>query len=372
MTVHRITRLLVVVILAALCSQSNAQLPTTPVPPPPTLWSFLGIPQTAQRVTDSMANRFGNRPRLERTPPLKAIADPANLESEVPAIKQAAKVKQAEDLAPQKIKAIKYLGKMGCGCYDKGGEITKALIASMEDCTEDVRLAAVETIKEGAQGGCCQYCNQKSCCSPDVTEALAKLAYEMNDEGCPIEPSERVRQAAVEALTACCPATYDYYEPEPDVIPESGGDPIPVEGDGSTEEEEESILEDPAVPTPDMDARRSSRRGFIQQASMVSASMSDRQEPTLANPVEFVKAEGEPAVVFVDREKKTARLHFPLEGMDVTPGTKFQVYQPVEGKGYKLAGEFEVLEQADENVTIRPIGDWDVASITHDSVIVGP
>ncbi|MCH5377982.1 MAG: hypothetical protein JJ992_28830, partial [Planctomycetes bacterium] len=206
----RALTLVTLMLCMALPGAAQAQLPTTPTPPPPTIWSFLGIPQGMRRARDAVSNRKGNHPGLERKPPLKALADPANLESEVPAIKAAAEVKQAEDLAPQKIKAIKYLAEIGCGCYDKDGKITQAMVAAMQDCTEDVRMAAVEAIAGGAEGECCSNCNQRSCCNEKIAQQLAELAYEVGDDGCPLEPSERVREAAADALAACCPG---YGEP---------------------------------------------------------------------------------------------------------------------------------------------------------------
>ena len=47
----------------------------------------------------------------------RRIADPANLQSDNPAIKAAAKAKAEQDLAPQKIKAIKYLATVGCAAF---------------------------------------------------------------------------------------------------------------------------------------------------------------------------------------------------------------------------------------------------------------
>ena len=84
---------------------------------PTTLWSFMGIPQAGTKIHGALFNRRGNHPGLERKPALKAIADPANLASPNPAIKKAAEVKMAEDLKKQKIKAVKYLAGIGCGCY---------------------------------------------------------------------------------------------------------------------------------------------------------------------------------------------------------------------------------------------------------------
>jgi hypothetical protein len=173
---------------------------------PATIWNFLGIPQGMHKIRDATVNRRGNFPGLERKPPLKSIADPSNLESGVPAMEAAAKIKQAEDLKMQKIKAIKYLASIGCGCYDKDKTITNAMLASLEDCTEEVRLAAVEAIITAAEGKACGNCHSNCCCGKELVEKLSEIAYERDDSGCFIEPSERVRQAAIRALAVCCPS----------------------------------------------------------------------------------------------------------------------------------------------------------------------
>ena len=112
------------------------------LPPPPsaplTLWNFLGIPQGLNKIRDVTTNRTGNHPGLERKPPPRAIADFRNLESPNPAIKKAAEIKAEEDLAPQKIKALKYLATVGCGCYPG---VKEALMAATDDCTEVVTLS---------------------------------------------------------------------------------------------------------------------------------------------------------------------------------------------------------------------------------------
>jgi hypothetical protein len=118
---------------------------------------------------------------------------------------------------------VKYLAKIGCGCYDKDGSVTAALIAAMEDCTERVRLATVEAIKEATEAGACTTCNQKCCCNEDLVKKLYELAYEKDNEGCWLEPSEEVRQAAREAMMACCrgrgPEGPIYEEPLPGTAP---------------------------------------------------------------------------------------------------------------------------------------------------------
>lgn len=204
-----------------------------------TLWHFLGIPQGARYVRDNTLNRSGNRPGLERKPPLKPIGDPKNLESPDASIKKAAEVKQAEDLKKQKIKAIKYLASIGCGCYNRDGSITDALLKSMDDCTEEVRLATVQAMSEAAMGERCANCKQKSCCSEELSNKLYEIAYGRDDEGCYLEPSERVRLAAAEALRTCCEGRGDdmmYMDPsysptpalpggeQPNIAPETGGE----------------------------------------------------------------------------------------------------------------------------------------------------
>lgn len=120
-----------------------AQAPVAPVAPAPpqTLWNWLGVPKQPMA---GVINRKGNFPGCEKLPPLKKIADPANLASKNPAIKKAAEIKAEEDLAKQKIKAIKYLAEIGCGgCYPG---VAEALAASLDDCTEAVRYEAVKAI----------------------------------------------------------------------------------------------------------------------------------------------------------------------------------------------------------------------------------
>lgn len=243
------------------------------VPAPPTLWSFLGIPQGVKKVQGALTNRRGNLPKTEPKEALKALADPANLESPDLAIKRAAEIKKAEDLKPQKIKAIKYLTSIGCGCYDKDGSVTKALMAAAEDCTEDVRLSTMQQIHEAAEGKCCSNCGQVCCCNEDMLKKLAQIAYERDEYGCYLEPSKRVREAAAEALAACCPgavplevlASEPNKEPEtvappereaaPEAEPEPESESEPTAQAAPTDEPErlpasEAIENEPAAPSP--------------------------------------------------------------------------------------------------------------------------
>jgi hypothetical protein len=269
---HRSTTLSVAAVAAASLSmigqlafaQTPAPIPA-PTPAPVTFWNRLGIPS---HPLDAVRNRGGNFPESERKPRLKPIADPANLASSNPAIQKAAEIKAQEDAAAQKIKAIKYLGEIGCGgCY-KG--VDKALAEALGDCTEAVRYEAVKavlsasacgenecikkcvrqtkTCKEatcdcwvgcmkrtcatmhllcgkalpdgttlkskcpgygcGAGGNCpgsrCA-CGDGNCCTSEILNKLSTMAFEKDDRGCWKEPSPRVRALARQALRACRP-----------------------------------------------------------------------------------------------------------------------------------------------------------------------
>ena len=114
----------------------------------PTYWDKWGIPQSFVAIRDHFTNQSGEKPWTERKPRVLRIADAANLESANAAIKAAAEIKKEEDLARQKIKALKYLGKIGCGCYDESGKVEAALMAGLSDCTPAVRMAAIEAVRE--------------------------------------------------------------------------------------------------------------------------------------------------------------------------------------------------------------------------------
>ena len=179
---------------------------------PCSVFDLLGINQAGKHIggaicktVDCARNRLGMRfPGLEATPPLLAITDPANLsEDSPPAVQAAAKIKQEEDAAPQKIKAIRYLAQIGCGgCYP---DVEDALLAALEDCTEEVRYEAVLAIRE-TTGKHCTFCKEKACCGPKIQKKLGEMVYNMDEMGCFEEASERVRRQARLALAACGPA----------------------------------------------------------------------------------------------------------------------------------------------------------------------
>ncbi|QGJ71672.1 Hypothetical protein PBC10988_33790 [Planctomycetales bacterium 10988] len=198
--------------------------------PPPSIWDFLGIPQLVGGIQGLFGalgrfiNRNGNFPGAEATPPVLALADPANLESSNPAVKTAAKTKAAQDAAPQKAKAIAYLATVGCGCYP---DIQEALLAGLDDCEPEIRYASAAAFYTTARINCA-YCNDKNCCGENVVKKLWEVAYERDDQGCYAEPSPLVRSAARRSLKAClakCCCAPGAYDPPADEEPEG-----PTEG----------------------------------------------------------------------------------------------------------------------------------------------
>ena len=98
-------------VLAVLfCCESPAPAQSPPAKPA-TLWQFLGIPQTFRRSYDGIVNRRGERPNLERKPPLKACGQRASW-----TIRRRSE-DQATETQASEIKAIKYLAISEYSCY---------------------------------------------------------------------------------------------------------------------------------------------------------------------------------------------------------------------------------------------------------------
>lgn len=306
--------------------------------PRSTLWSFLGIPQAYQAGHGALFNRKGNRPGLEKKPPLKGLADPANLKSDVPAIKKAAEIKQAEDLKPQKIKAVKYLASIGCGCYDTDGSVTDALVAAMDDCTEEVRLATVQAITEAASRQCCNFCGATCCCNEKISEQLFKMAYELDDAGCYVEPSARVRQAAARALSVCCPGRGPIMIGEPEYQPEF--------------EERRETGEEMQEPTPAPVPREAEPQVSLTPTS-APAPMTASPQTTRA--IESLRDSGEPlgVIIHADPKARLAHVHFEQRSLLLSAGTCVSVYKKLPD-GARYQAEAEVVKASAGAATVRP------------------
>lgn len=219
-----------------------------PQPPVPTVWQKLGIPQAGARLRDGLVNRRGNFPGLEKKPPILKLADPANLLPEKPEmIKAAAKIKIDQDLKKQKIKAIKFLADVNCGCYNKDQAVELAFLAALADCDPDVRLAAVEGLEKAAGSCACRTGCETTCCTKAILKKLDEMANGIKD-GCFKEPVAEIRCAAAKTIAICPVLPLDPAEeleaPEEEkeaqegdtkskaAEGDAGGEASPVEGKG--------------------------------------------------------------------------------------------------------------------------------------------
>jgi YHS domain-containing protein len=72
----------------------------------------------------------------------------------------------------------------------------------------------------------------RGCCDAETLNALSKIAYDRDEQGCPLEPSPRVREAAASALLLCDCIPKPYVPvPVPEPAPAVPPPAPPVEGD---------------------------------------------------------------------------------------------------------------------------------------------
>jgi hypothetical protein len=177
------------------------------------------------------------------------------LASDVPAISKAAEIKAEEDLAPQKIAALRYLATIGCGgCYKS---VEDAFLAALDDCTEVVRYEAVKALRDTSTCAC-QFCNKEACCSAKIQKKLRDMAEGVDENGCAKEMSERVRRQARLALAECGPPPPEAVTtPTQTEVPEEGPTEGPAEGPEAPEgETDRPDLPPPAEPESDSTASK--------------------------------------------------------------------------------------------------------------------
>lgn len=301
---------------------------------------------TLKKLRGATVNRKGNNPGRERPAPLKPINDPSFFEEGVPEIlAKAAEVKKAEDLAKQKIKAVKYLASIGCSCYDIDDSITEALIGASDDCTEDVRLATVKAIMQAASAKSCKNCGDKSCCKKDMVMRLAKMAYERKDNGCYEEPSKRVREMAKKALHACCSNTEPITEIEPktpEVIhPETSTDENKAREVNPSGDDANADVDTPA----DGDATDGDETGD-EKTDEKNADDATGVDVNFVPPLDFGGGGSQvPAgvVMQVNERLRIAHVHFEDGNLHVRPGSKLMAVVVKEGRRHWL-GPLTVYE----------------------------
>lgn len=225
--------------------------------------------------------------KIHKTPPLQR---PPFAGKPVDSLKgMAAGINAVQLDAKNRALAAEYLGTVDCVLYPQAREM---LIQTMlEDPNEEVRYAAVRGLEQmlgrgqcNQQDGwmkhaktafhkyqchlsqCCEKIHQqrqpswnetarydacRGCCEEKTLNALAKVAYGTDAYGCPIEPSERIRETAKAAL-ALCPC-----EPAQLVYPVMGVPTVPAppaEGVPAPPEElpQRPLEETPVPATPDV------------------------------------------------------------------------------------------------------------------------
>lgn len=276
-----------------------------------TIWHKLGIPQGVGRFKqfrDSRINRDGLSPGKERKPPLLSLTDPKNLEPGAPEmIQAAAKMKMDQDLAPQKIKALRYICSIGCSCYNKqtAGMVEKALMEGMTDCTVSVRKAAIQAVIANNGDGCSCQGQCETCCTQGIRKLLEQIAFKRDDKGCWFEPDEGVRAMAEQALLLCPPA--EETEPVKPIIDDLN------DGGQSQPQPVESLNETPTpTPAPDDQSRnplRSSRRAPVQPVAARTSFGTAWTNPDLAE----LEVRGIVDEIDTQRQQVSLALVRPLE-----------------------------------------------------------
>jgi hypothetical protein len=164
--------------------------------------------------------------------PIPGIPAPEDVPADAPpAVQAAAQLAADEQQAEQTILAIRKLAQYGC--IRGYPQIEEAFLAALDDPFEKVRFATAEALYETA-GHPCKICKSSACCTPKLREKLWRMAFEMDEFGCPYEPSPRVRRMARLALKRCGAELPVPLPPGEDPIegpiPPAPGEPAPIEG----------------------------------------------------------------------------------------------------------------------------------------------
>ena len=206
----------------------------------------------------------------------------------------AAKIKGQQLDAKNRIKALKFLGDVDCVEYPESQQVLVKHLR--EDPVEKVRLAAAKALEEQLSHGKDEKPNRrerrrkdtcKGCCTKMVLNALSECAYETDDQGCYLEPSKRVREAAEDALKTCCdcwgePSYEANTAPEVDAAPEAQPD---------APKTDKTVPPAPAVPS-ESDAKKSnSAAAEIRQPQLLPEPVS---APVASDPIEAAPIEAAP------------------------------------------------------------------------------
>lgn len=318
---------------------------------------------------DNRVNEDGCHPERERLPMLKRLSDPENAQSDNKAIKKAAEIKMAEDLADQKIKALKYLGMIGCCVYDKDGGITGAFVAALDDPTPRVRMTAIQVIAG-------EYCGKKyeHCCTckKPIVEKLADLAWGIDPEGCYKEPIPEIRAAAKAVVCKCCPTDGGYAAPEvpvetpvdPGVTPETVPEGVPAVPVTPVEEANAE-----AVGSKQVSAVQSLEGYSVASVAEIVAEEKAAQVPGVAaveaQPAQAVRptvASGSVQGTIESVDPYACTVLVRLSTMDTLPvGSRVALFHKYSLGRLASMIEFEVTQTTAGSCIARPVGNPDVS-----------
>lgn len=191
------------------------------------LTAVLAMPATAP-AQDKEAPPWGEFLRKGRWPGFdKLLKRPFRMAPETEVKGLAAKLRARELDIPNRKRALKYLSQFHCSTFPEARAMLVKVM--LEDKWEPVRLEAADALKAMFEECACQCANEQEepsrkekrealkfgspdldsakhclcCCDADTLTALAKVAYEIKEDGCCFEPSRRVRQAALDAIQVC-------------------------------------------------------------------------------------------------------------------------------------------------------------------------
>ena len=254
MTLHRAgVRMLVTCCLFGGAADLSAAPPElSPAFPPSQLRPSLGDFITGMPLSYKM--QVARTPKLMR-PPFAAqpVDTPKGL---------ACKIKAQQCDVKNRVKAVRFLGTQDCldansavavdgkPAQPQPSEAQKILIDTMNsDPSEVVRYEAVKALQVQLSRDPCKREKRNDrgrfdgclgCCNAIVLEALSKRAYEKDAFDCFVEPSARVRNAAIQAMAICgieCYPAQGTAVPPPPVRPKTGEvEEIPKTKPGEIEE----------------------------------------------------------------------------------------------------------------------------------------
>ncbi len=181
----------------------------------------------------------------------------------------ASKLRARELDIPNRIKALKYLSTFHCTKFPEARDMLLKVLH--EDKWEPVRYEAAIALRDMFANCACDATEEVTvvdrrrgapdagvpkhcacCCDAATLESIAKVAYEVKDNGCTYEPSRRVRQMAVEAIAACgIPCHCRPYKAEPEMGPPAWetDEPVEVKQGGSGEDVPDATNELTPVPS---------------------------------------------------------------------------------------------------------------------------